>query len=670
MLVDMAGFSIKAKVDTGSGDPADLAVGTNTVVGRVAGNIVAAQLVNAQITDATIAYAKIQNVSATDRILGRDTAGAGVIEELQVSGGLEFTGTGIQRSALTGDVTASAGNNSTTIANNAVTNAKAADMAANTIKGNNTAGSTDPTDISVGTNTVLGRVAGNIVAAQLVAAQITDDTITYNKIQNVSATSRFLGRITAGAGDIEELTGTQATTLLDIFTSGLQGVVPASGGGSTNFLRADGVWAAPPGAGGGEANTASNLGTGQGVFKTKVGVDLQFRSLTASSTKITLANNTNDIGIDVTEANLTLSNIGGSLAIGQVPDDLITYAKIQNVSATARVLGRATAGAGDIEELTLNSTLEFSGTSIRRAALTGDVTASAGSNSTTIANAAVTLAKLADLATDKLIGRDTAGTGVPEAIGVNQGIQFDGSGNIQVGTINLIDNSANDILYTLDSFAKRSCGYAYATGEAVPSTSMMLGTSTVTSTGALAGGLDAGGTFLTMNTGTSSNTSCGIRFARTIVRRDFNFRFLVRFSISTVTNTRFYCGLKEGTGAFPASDTPLGSTDHGILFGYRSSDSQALQVFHNDGSAGVTNVSTGVTIAAGTVYDLEIISDEANSRFRWRTRTDFGSWSAYTDVTTNMPAATDPLVIDMSISNSSGVDRTLQFRRMEIYSDK
>jgi hypothetical protein len=145
---------------------------------------------------------------------------------------------------------------------------------------------------------------------------------------------------------------------------------------------------------------------------------------------------------------------------------------------------------------------------------------------------------------------------------------------------------------------------------------------------------------------------------------------LVRFSISTVTNTRFYCGLKEGTGAFPASDTPLGSTDHGILFGYRSSDSQALQVFHNDGSAGVTNVSTGVTIAAGTVYDLEIISDEANSRFRWRTRTDFGSWSAYTDVTTNMPAATDPLVIDMSISNSSGVDRTLQFRRMEIYSDK
>src|SRR5262245_36985448 len=35
------------------------------------------------------------------------------------------------------------------------------------------------------------------------------------------------------------------------FTSSTRGTVPASGGGSTNFLRADGAWAAPPGGGGG-----------------------------------------------------------------------------------------------------------------------------------------------------------------------------------------------------------------------------------------------------------------------------------------------------------------------------------------------------------------------------------------------------------------------------------
>lgn len=84
-----------------------------------------------------------------------------------------------------------------------------------------------------------------------VAAAIKARAVTYAKIQAVSATSRILGRITAGAGDIEELTGTQATTLLDVFTSLLKGLVPASGGGTANFLRADGTWAAPGGSGGG-----------------------------------------------------------------------------------------------------------------------------------------------------------------------------------------------------------------------------------------------------------------------------------------------------------------------------------------------------------------------------------------------------------------------------------
>lgn len=71
-----------------------------------------------------VTFAKMQNLT-TDRLMGRDTAGSGDPEEISVGGGLEFTGSsGIQRSALTGDVTASAGSNSTTIANNAVTDAK------------------------------------------------------------------------------------------------------------------------------------------------------------------------------------------------------------------------------------------------------------------------------------------------------------------------------------------------------------------------------------------------------------------------------------------------------------------------------------------------------------------------------------------------------------------
>lgn len=53
---------------------------------------------------------------STDRLAGRDTAGTGALEEISVGGGLEFTGSGgIQRSALTGDATASAGSNATTV---------------------------------------------------------------------------------------------------------------------------------------------------------------------------------------------------------------------------------------------------------------------------------------------------------------------------------------------------------------------------------------------------------------------------------------------------------------------------------------------------------------------------------------------------------------------------
>ena len=37
---------------------------------------------------------------------------------------------------------------------------------------------------------------------------------------------------------------------VETFTDTTEGVVPASGGGTTNFLRADGTWATPAGGGG------------------------------------------------------------------------------------------------------------------------------------------------------------------------------------------------------------------------------------------------------------------------------------------------------------------------------------------------------------------------------------------------------------------------------------
>lgn len=53
--------------------------------------------------------------------------------------------------------------------------------------------------------------------------------------------------------------GKVSTAVLPLFTSVADGAVPFSGGGTTNFLRADGSWAAPGGGGGGGLSQANAL---------------------------------------------------------------------------------------------------------------------------------------------------------------------------------------------------------------------------------------------------------------------------------------------------------------------------------------------------------------------------------------------------------------------------
>lgn len=60
-----------------------------------------------------------------------------------------------------------------------------------------------------------------------------------------------------------------------------------------------------------------------------------------------------------TQFNFT--GLAGTLAIGQVSDALLTYAKLQNISTTQRLLGRNTAGAGVAEEVTLSQLLDWIG---------------------------------------------------------------------------------------------------------------------------------------------------------------------------------------------------------------------------------------------------------------------------------------------------------------------
>lgn len=56
--------------------------------------------------------------------------------------------------------------------------------------------------------------------------------------------------------------------------------------------------------------------------------------------------------------------VSGSGTVWTIDNGVVTYAKMQNVSATSRLLGRATAGAGSAEEITIGSGLSLSGTTL------------------------------------------------------------------------------------------------------------------------------------------------------------------------------------------------------------------------------------------------------------------------------------------------------------------
>lgn len=63
----------------------------------------------------------------------------------------------------------------------------------------------------------------------------------------------------------------------------------------------------------------------------------------------------------------------GTAGTTQIDDDAVTYAKFQNVSATARILARITSGAGNVEEATLSQVLDLVGS-----AANGDILVRSG----------------------------------------------------------------------------------------------------------------------------------------------------------------------------------------------------------------------------------------------------------------------------------------------------
>jgi len=108
------------------------------------------------------------------------------------------------------------------------------------------------------------------------------------------------------------------------------------------------------------------------------------------------------------------------------------------------------------------------GTTVASVALGTDATLAA-SGALTIANGVVTLAKMANMSTDRLIGRDTAAAGVPEEISVTNGLAFTGSGGIGISaggvTAAMLANGAG-VAALFTAGAGASAAYAKTTNGA------------------------------------------------------------------------------------------------------------------------------------------------------------------------------------------------------------
>ena len=210
----------------------------------------------AEVDDDAVTYAKIQDVTATDRLLGRDTAGAGVIEEIAPAAVRTMINVADGANAYshpnhTGDVTSS-GDGAQTIADEAVTLAKMQHISANNVLGRITGGVGDVEQLSAANVRSIINVAdgsnnyshpnhtGDVTSTGDGAQVIADEAVTYAKMQHVSATARVLGRNSAGAGDVEEITAAQLKAILADEETGTAGETLAAG--DLVYFKSDSKW--------------------------------------------------------------------------------------------------------------------------------------------------------------------------------------------------------------------------------------------------------------------------------------------------------------------------------------------------------------------------------------------------------------------------------------------
>jgi len=173
-----------------------------------------------------------------------------------------------------------------------------------------------------------------------------------------------------------------------------------------NLVLAGGITTASLNAGAGAIQTTGAISgaTFNGLTPTSLATGFSIAGGTASKT-LTLSDNATLSGSNTGDQTITLTGDVTGTGTGSfgatIANNAVTFGKMQNVSAANRLLGRATAGSGLIEEITVG----------------GDLTQS-GSNFT-VNNGAVNFGKMANLAANSIIGNNTGSAATPTALSIS-----------------------------------------------------------------------------------------------------------------------------------------------------------------------------------------------------------------------------------------------------------
>jgi len=271
----------------------------------------AAKLGSTAVADDAITYAKIQNVTATDRLLGRSTANAGPIEEIICTAAGR---------ALLDDADAAA----------------------------------QRTTLGIDTNdsVTFGTVTANLSSS---SAAITGGTIT--GITDITVADGGTGASTAAAA--RQNLGVEIGADVQAYDAGLQsisGLTTAANQGI--FLTGSDTYSVYTFTAAGralldDADAAAQRTTlGLGTLATQSGTFSGTHSGTSSGT------NTGDQTITLTGAvtgtgtgSFATSIAAGVVGTSQLASDSVTYDKIQDTTTTDVILGRSTSGGGTIEQI-------------------------------------------------------------------------------------------------------------------------------------------------------------------------------------------------------------------------------------------------------------------------------------------------------------------------------